>query len=76
MSSSTSIVASQSTSTRLFFVVGTGKPEEIFIKTVELDGTVRGGSMDDMCRVKSPRVIILQRLDDTRTRITATVKLE
>jgi len=76
MSSSTSIVASQSTSTRLFFVVGTGKPEEIFIKTVELDGTVRGGSMDDMCRVKSPRVIILQRLDDTRTRLTATVKLE
>lgn len=75
MSAATAMVATRSLTARLFLVVGTGKAEEILIKTVELNGTIYGGTMDDMCRVKEPRVIILQKLDDKRVRLTATLPI-
>ena len=75
MAAATAVVTQNSTSARLFFVVGTVKAEEILIKTVELDGTIHGGSLDDMCRVKEPRVIIVQQLDEARVRVTATTPI-
>lgn len=75
MASATAMVALQSADARLFFVVSTVNREEILIKTVELNGTVYGGLVDDMCRVKHPRVIILQQLDDARVRVTATLPI-
>lgn len=75
VSVATAAVALRSTSARAFLVVRPAKVEDIYIKTVELNGAVHGALLDDMCRVQSPRVVILQELDEKRVRVTATVKI-
>lgn len=73
MAAAFALVATKSVSARTFLVVSAPKSDEVSIKTIELNGTVRGGLMDDMCRVSEPRVIILQKMSAVSVRVTATV---
>lgn len=75
ISVATAAVALRSTSARAFLIIRPSRTEDIYIKTVELNGVVHGALLDDMCRIKEPRVVILQELDETRVRITSTVKI-
>ena len=72
LSSALALVSLQNLSSMLFFVIGKKTNDEVYIKSVGLDGSTSPSSLDEMCRVTSPRVIVLQELDRNRVRITAT----
>lgn len=67
-----SMVSMAKTDCMLFMVVGTKNQNEVFIKTVQLDGSITNGSLDDMCKIAHPKVIILQQIDEDKVRVVAT----
>ena len=72
---SVAMVASGAINTMLFLVVGTMNENEVLIKAVALDGSISGSSLDDMCRVSKPKVVILQQLAENRIRVTGTTAI-
>lgn len=59
--------------TSLFLIVSKLGTEEIRVKHVEADGRLSDSTLDRLIRIKDPCVIILQRVDDDKVRVTATV---
>jgi hypothetical protein len=59
--------------TSLFLVVSKIGSDEIQVKHVEADGRIVVSTLDSLIRIKSPCVLILQRMDDDKVRVTATV---
>jgi len=68
------IVSAANLNCALFLVIGTLQKDEVFIKHVQLDGSITNGSLDDMCRIAKPKVIILQELDGNKVRIMGTAE--
>ena len=72
MASSVAMVAMQALDISMFFIIGTCKENEVCVKSVELNGSLSPSSLDAMCHVEKPKVVILQQLSQTRVRITGT----
>lgn len=74
-SASVATVALGAVNTATFFVVGTRVENEVLIKRINLNGSIEASSMDALCQVRDPKVIILQELELNKIRVTATVKI-
>jgi hypothetical protein len=73
-SASKAMVSVANVNSSLFMIIGTKNKDEVFIKTINLDGSISKGSLDDMCKIARPRVIILQEVAEGKVRVMGTTQ--